>query len=623
MFFSKTYSLRKSGHIFQTCSKRYQKKKKNLSLEQMTSFEQELKKLKEALNKKDRPEADASARQVETFCHKYLKKTPFEYTLELIFALILALAVATVVRQSWFELYEIPTGSMRPTFREQDHLTVSKLAFGINVPLKTEHFYFDPSLVQRTSVLIFSGDKIPFIDSNTTYFWLFPYKKRYIKRCLGKPGDSLYFYGGKLYGFDNQGNEIKELLDSPWMHRLEHVPFLTFEGRVTAPSYRQIFFEQMNKPIGRLTFSGTMIGEIFNGEKWVKDTPEAAKAPHNQLKTYSDFWGFRNFAMVRLLTKAQLPQDAGELPEGVLYLEIRHTPSLTYPSPQFMPAQRGFMVHIVPQTTYIPLQQEHLDAIMDHMYTARFVVKNDHAYRYSLEESVPRSGNPSFADVPDGTYEFYWGKAFQIGFAGIPYEVSRNNPLYSRDPQNVQKLFNLGIEMNTLFDPQSDQKGYYPQRYGYFRDGEFYLLGAPILKKEDPVLKQFLQHEEEKEQKSSSDKPYIAFKDHGPPQKENGELDKEFISTFGFRIPEKHYLVLGDNHAMSSDSRVFGFVPEQNLQGAPSLIIWPPSERIGRPEQKPYPIFNIPRALIWSLAAVIAIVWFIISRRKNKNILES
>ena len=53
----------------------------------------------------------------------------------------------------------------------------------------------------------------------------------------------------------------------------------------------------------------------------------------------------------------------------------------------------------------------------------------------------------------------------------------------------------------------------------------------------------------------------------------------------GLHIPEKMYLALGDNHAMSLDSRIFGFVPEENLQGTPILLFWPPGERFGVPPQ--------------------------------------
>ena len=41
-------------------------------------------------------------------------------------------------------------------------------------------------------------------------------------------------------------------------------------------------------------------------------------------------------------------------------------------------------------------------------------------------------------------------------------------------------------------------------------------------------------------------------------------------------VSDDSYFVLGDNSASSSDSRVWGFVPEENVLGKAFLIFWPP-----------------------------------------------
>ncbi|MGZ3634292.1 MAG: signal peptidase I, partial [Parachlamydiaceae bacterium] len=350
---------------------------------------------------------------------------------------------------------------------------------------------------------------------------------------------------------------------------------------------------------------------------WIPEDVSAQSVPHDSLKAYSDFFGIRNFAMARLLTPQELQQiegiDSKDVPKGVLYLELSHHPSLTYPTPTVWQSSRHPIL-LSSLKTVIPLNQEQLDRLMDHMYTARLVFKNGRATRYSVEAPYFDIESPAFPGVPDGTYEFYDGKLVTVGWGAITHAVDRDHPLYSHDPKNIQKLFNFGIEMHGSYGPDSQNQWNIPSRYVYFRDGDLYALGAPFLKKEDPALKAFNSREENKEKNASKDRPYAAFKDYGAPIK-NGEYDVQSIRTFGVTVPDKRYLVLGDNHAMSADSRDWGFVPEDNLQGAPSLILWPPGERLGIPWQAPYAFFTLPRLIVWSIAAITAGIWGFLHRR--------
>lgn len=623
---NRIYSLHKSQNILSASYKWYKQKRAQLSPAELTRFESQLQQLDEAILKGDRVEANRLARLLEEFNSDHFKKGFGSYLLEMFVAILIALAVATVVRQSWFELMEIPTGSMRPTFKEQDHLTVTKTVFGINVPLETKHFYFDPNLVQRTSAVIWSGDGVPHLDSDSSFMVIFPYTKRYIKRNMGKPGDTLYFYGGKLYGFDDKGNDLVELRDNPWMVKLDNVPFTNFEGRRATRNARvmnaspEVIFNHFNNAIGKLRLSNQNIqGEVFNGKSWVKDNPEAQRMPHEAIETYSDWYGIRNFAMGRLLNKEQLEKltsfRAKDLGDALLYLELRHTPSLSYPEPLLSDhvTIKGF-------TTVIPLQEKHLKALMDSMYTCRFVVKNGKATSYHQGEEKFYPTSPSFPKVPDGRYEFYYGKAYSIGWGGIASELPSDHPLYDSQPRNIQRLFNVGIDMNTQIEPLNRNQLFFPSRYIYFRNGDLYAMGGVLMKKDDPVLNSFNEREVKRESLSNAKAPYAAFKDYGPPLTSNGKLDKKFIETFGYKVPDGHYLMLGDNHAMSRDSRYFGPVPQANLQGAPSLVIWPPGQGWGIPSKlKPYPLITLPRLIVWSIVAVIALIWYLIHRRNLRQ----
>ena len=619
----KTLSLDKSRAILQKAFSCYKKQLNELPPQEEAALKEKIISLENAIATNDRNIASPPAEALEIYTQKYCKKSWFDYLKEIVIAIVVALLLAVVVRQVWFELYEIPTGSMRPTFREQDRVAVTKTAFGINIPLTTGHLYFDPSLVQRGGAITFTSEGIDKLDEDTIFMGIIPYKKRLIKRLIGKPGDSLYFYGGKIYGVDKEGNPLNELLDAPWMHEntrfsLEHIPFMRFSGEMSPAGPKEVRFLQMNLPIGRLLVNGQVLkGEVFDGNKWVQDNPAAQSSPHTSPKAYSDFYGMRNFAMARLLNAKELKEidgiDAKDLPEGVLYLELSHHPSLTYPKP-LITQNSHHPLQLSSLKSVIPLQQKHLDRLMDMMYTARLVFKNGRATRYSVDAPHFGAESPSFPDVADGTYEFYAGNLQKIGFAALEYEANKDNPLYSHDPKNVEKLFNLGIEMYNAYAPVAKNQWNAPSRYAYFRDGSLYVLGGVLFQNGDPLLTDFNEREEKKESGSTEKTPYTAFKDFGPPVKES-KLDTEFIRAFGVTIPEKQYLVLGDNHAMSGDSRIFGFVPEANLEGAPSLILWPAGDRMGFPWQAPYKIFTLPRLIVWGVVAILGLIWYIIHRR--------
>lgn len=605
------YTLNHCRSILQSCCKQIEKNLSKLSESAKSRSRALLEKLQNAINQGDKKEATQLAKELQQFCTDHFPKSRTFAFLEFVSALLFALLVAMLVRIIWFELYEIPTGSMRPTFKEQDHLTVSKTQFGINIPMETAHFYFDPKLVQRTGIVIFSGDRLPVIDSSTNFLGILPYKKRYIKRLMGKPGDTLYYYGGKIYGVDKDGNELTELQNSPWLKNLEYVPFISFAGIRTIAKPDEIVYEQTKQPVARLKASPTGIkGEIFNGKAWISDQPH--KNDMRSIKTLGDLWGIGNFAMGEILTKEELSKegiDPKEAGDGVLYLVLRHNPMVYITASQPV---NNFFLESIPKVekSVMPLKQEHLDAIMNNMYTARFVVKDGKAKRYSLEKTPYTTENPTFPNVADGTYEFYYGKAYEVNFGGMTKEIAKNSPLYSTDPKNVKKLYNFGINFDLSYGPDRRHPQQLPNRYVYFRDGDLYLLGAPVIKKEDPVLQQFVAKEKEKEKNSSAEHPYIAFVDKGAPVKD-GKLDKEFIQTFGLKVPDKNYLVLGDNHAMSADSRVFGFVPEDNLQGVPDLVLWPDP---GLPKQEAYPLLVFPRIVIWIVAGLIILAWYFIRR---------
>ncbi len=610
-FFSSP-SLRKATKILTHSFHLFERKQSRLSPEQKKLFESELKALQDAILKKEKKEAKERAKTVVNLSEQLFPKSSFEKGKSFVVALAVALCFALLIRQTLFELYEIPTGSMRPTFKEKDRLIVSKTTFGINTPFKLKQIYFNPELVQRNGIIVFSGEDMDMRDVDTRYFYLFPGKKQYVKRLIGKPGDTLYFYGGLIYGIDKNGNDISSELQPSRLDHIEHIPFIQFEGKAQTPPqpvngvYTPVTINQMNEPVAKLFIneSGQVEGQMLpirvNAGQVIPPPP-----------TYGDLWGIKNFGMGRLLTKQQVLQYTTEslqgVPEGVLYLEIQHNPSL-----QTAKVKRDLRGRVRPMiglsSSIIPLEMEHIKTLFSNLYTARFIVKNGFAYRYGLPPSALQSPFlPKLADVPDGTYEFYHGKAYKISWQGLSFELNKDHPLYKLDPQRMQLFYNLGIEFDTRVIPPNSYPSLFPSRYVYFRNGALYAMGSPLFAAGDPLLEIFAQSEQMKQSPI-----YVPFIDHGAPKSLNE------IKQFGLTIPEKSYLALGDNHAMSADSREFGFVPEVNLKGAPDLIFWPFGPRFGHPNQPPYPFMNFPRSIMWVIVGVSIAGYTFYQRKRNK-----
>ena len=226
----KHFALRKARKILLTTYHRYLKVKDKLSPSVQEQVKTKLVELQNAVLAKDDKECHRLLNPIHHLYNDHLKKTNFQQIRDFIIGIGVALCFAILIRQMWFELYEIPTGSMRPTFKEQDRLSVSKTDFGINYPLTPGHFYFNPDLLKRNDIIIFTTEDMDFADQDTVYFYIFPGKKLLVKRLLGKPGDTLYSYGGLFYGIDAQGNDITPELQLPSLSKIDHIPFITFEG---------------------------------------------------------------------------------------------------------------------------------------------------------------------------------------------------------------------------------------------------------------------------------------------------------------------------------------------------------------------------------------------------------
>lgn len=109
---------------------------------------------------------------------------------ELVKAMVLAAAIALVIRAFLFEPFNIPSASMYPALRIGDYLFVEKYSYGYSrysFPFGVASFKgrMGEGRPERGDIAVFRQPKKPDID--------------YIKRIVGLPGDTLQMIEGRLY----------------------------------------------------------------------------------------------------------------------------------------------------------------------------------------------------------------------------------------------------------------------------------------------------------------------------------------------------------------------------------------------------------------------------------------
>ena len=150
------------------------------------------------------------------------KMTPAEEAWDLAKTVLIAVAIALVLRIIIFQPFNIPSGSMKPTLLVGDFLVVSKPTYGYSraslvypmtrLPIEGRIFSGQP---KRGEILVFKNRK----DDN----------KDYIKRVIGLPGDEIRMIGGHLH---INGKPVKKEFV-----KMEDV--LCDEYPAQAPSYRE------------------------------------------------------------------------------------------------------------------------------------------------------------------------------------------------------------------------------------------------------------------------------------------------------------------------------------------------------------------------------------------------
>ena len=136
------------------------------------------------------------------------------FIIENVKTLFYALIIAIIIRSLFLQPFYIPSSSMEPNLLVGDRLFVTKYSYGyskhsfpFSPPLFKGRFFFD--VPKRGDVVVFKTPS----DNRTDY----------IKRLIGKPGDTLQFINGDIYL--NKKKIIKNRIDESMNIRCGKINF--------------------------------------------------------------------------------------------------------------------------------------------------------------------------------------------------------------------------------------------------------------------------------------------------------------------------------------------------------------------------------------------------------------
>jgi len=112
------------------------------------------------------------------------KPTTSQVVKEYAQAIVLAVVLALIIRSFVLQAFQIPSGSMIPTFLEGDRVLVTKFTYGIRNPFNNK-IWVEVGQPQRWDVVVFIYPQDP--------------KKDFVKRVVGLPGETISMVNGQIY----------------------------------------------------------------------------------------------------------------------------------------------------------------------------------------------------------------------------------------------------------------------------------------------------------------------------------------------------------------------------------------------------------------------------------------
>jgi signal peptidase I len=204
-----------------------------------------------------------------------------------------AILLASVVMFFVVQAFKIPSGSMRVTFLEGDHLFVNKFVYGLPIPL-TEKKVMPLRHVQPGDIVIF---KFPAPNKESEH-----YGKDFIKRCVALEGQEVKVINKKVFVDGVERVEpfaqhveditypgIEGLPRDQYQHAWETGEFARFAGNDVRDNFGPI-----TVPKGCIFVMGDNRDRSFDSRFWGPLKVSAIKG-----KAWLLYWPFSRFRLIR------------------------------------------------------------------------------------------------------------------------------------------------------------------------------------------------------------------------------------------------------------------------------------------------------------------------------------